>query len=487
MWSPDGKALAYFTSDQLRRVTLDGGSPVLICELKSGVYQAGSWGTDGIVFTSVQEYTLYRVAPAGGAPEVLLAADPAEGRPVWPTYLPDGKTLLYLLIEPDGNGQLMWWRDGQRPRAAGRIASRVGYVEPGFLVFVREGVLVAQPFDAVRGRLSGVPFALAPGIPYFLSTFWAEFAASPSGTVVYGSRPAVSRLAWFDRSGRELAGVGEPGAYLDVRLSPDERTLLFDRALPSLGTYDVWSLDLERGIETRLTSMPLTEAFPLMLPDEQTLIYSVAEGGAPALVRRDPSTGALTRLVSSGGFEMGEDVSSDGRWLAFRIRQAGEGFVLWLLDLTADRPPVRLLPGDFGQWSASFSPDGSYLAFVSSESGTPEAYVMPRGVPSERMRISSQGATRAVWGAKGSKVYVLSPSGTMSAIEVHTSPSLRIGAPEELFEVAPSSIVRETGRASWLDFDVASDGRFIAIVPGSSDETPPLSVMVGAVATEHAP
>jgi len=243
MWSPDGESIGFFAAGQLKRVDLTGTAPVTIVALAPGIGRIGTWGAREILFSSIQGEAIYRVSPDGGEAEILLQPDTSRGemRARWPWFLPDGESFLYSSRTVDGQGQLRIKRPGEAPRDVAPIDSQTHYVEPGFLVYVKEGVLLAQRFDSRGGRVEGAPFALAPEVRNFLSTGWAAFATSRAGTLAYRSESDVRRLSWFDREGKELGTVGSRGYFLTVAISPDGKTVLFDRVRPGTGTFDIWT------------------------------------------------------------------------------------------------------------------------------------------------------------------------------------------------------------------------------------------------------
>jgi Tol biopolymer transport system component len=472
MWSPDGRSIGFFAGDKLKRVDLAGGAAVPICDVPiGGGGKAGTWGRTDILFTAIQGGALFRVPASGGLPIAVMQADlsHAELRLGWPWFLPDGETFLYIVRERDGWGNLMLAQPGKPPRAVTRIASFFQYVDPGYLVFSREGTLVAQRFDWKSGRVSGEPISVAERVRYFYSTAAAAFAGR-AATIVYQAENDVSRLAWFDRGGREGETLSNPGGYLDVHLAPDGKRVMFSRARPGLETYHVWSYDLERGVETAITTGLDTEAFPILLADARTLIFSAVRGTPPLLVRRDLATGREVPLTpESRSFQHPEDVSPDGRTLVFIERTETGNFDIWTLPLEEGAKPAPFLQSAFGKYDVRFSPDGRFVAFLTLESGAPEAYVTPFSGPGEKVRVSKGGASLLRWSRSGELFYV-SGDGRVVVTPVRTSPALQIGAPTTLFTLA--------GRP-WTDFDVTPDGqRFLAVVPQIVGDESPLNVIV---------
>ncbi|HLN58123.1 MAG TPA: protein kinase [Thermoanaerobaculia bacterium] len=474
-WSPDGGSLAFFARGRLARVAVSGGEPVPICEVGGGVGRSGSWGAGGqILFADVQGDAIYGVSADGGKPEVVVRSDPTRGvfRVQWPSFLPDGRSFLYLawgaISSRSADGTLMLTRPGKPPTAITPLRSRAEMLEPGYLIFAREGALFGQRFDPVSAKLAGPPLPIAASVNYFLSTGFADFTAR-AGTLAYHSQKDVLRLTWFDRAGRALGSVGGPGRYLDVAIAPDGKRFLFSRARPGIWTFDVWMFDIARGVETPLTSEPGSEFGGLWLPDGKSILYSVARGRAPQLVLRRLAGGEELEVQPSGGFQVASAVSPDGRLLAYSERAPGAFFDAWILPLESGARPARFSSGAPAD-SLLFSPDGRAVAFLSSESGRREAYVAPFGSPGEKVRVSTDGANLLRFSRDGTELFYLSPDGRLIAVPIRTVPSVEPGEPRTLFRLAPGP--------GWQNFDVAPDGRFLAVVSEVSGSAQPATVVV---------
>jgi eukaryotic-like serine/threonine-protein kinase len=482
-WSRDGRSIGFFADGQLKRVDASGTAPVTIVSLTPGVGRIGTWGADEILFSSIQGDCIYRVSPDGGEPSVILEPDRSRGetRTTWPWFLPDGESFLFCLKTNDGAMRLMFAKPGESPRAISAIPSQAQYVDPGFLVYAREGALLGQRFDPRDGELRGSPFPLAPEVRAFQSNGWAAFATSPTGTLAYQSESDVMRLTWFDRSGQELGTVGSEGAYLSVAISADGKRALFDRAREGLGTFDVWSLDLERGIETRVTASPETEAEPRWLPDGKSMVYFAVQSGPPQLALRELGTERDEWLLPRPGFQSAMDVSPDGRTLLFQERDQ-KGTSLWTLSLDPNdagkRSAAPFPSSAAGAEGARFSPDGRWLAFVSNESGRYEAYVTSFDGRTEKLRVSSEGVVRVRWGRDSRELLYLSSDGGLFSVPVAAGAELRLGKAELLFRIPARSL--------WKSFEVTQDGeRLLAIVRESSGNEQPASVVLHWPALVH--
>jgi Tol biopolymer transport system component len=472
-WSPDGRSIGFFAAGKLKRLNISDGVSVAVCDVPTVVGLFGTWGTDGqALFASIEGQAIFRVSMSGGTPVQMVTPDPSrsETRVLWPWFLPDGRRFLYLAQLRNTEGHLMLAESGKPPREISVVASNVQYVDPGYLVFAREGALMGQRFDAVSGAVTGEPFAIAESVNYNISTFRAMFATSQSGAGAYQSHRDVYQLVWFDRGGRELGAVGLGGDLDNPRISPEGRRALFARTQPAIGSHDTWIVDLDRGVETRLTSDPTSENNGLWLRDGRSVLFALARGGPPHIVRRDLTTGQDEEMLPQGTLQGPEDVSPDGKFLVFTERTTGGENDLWTLTLTGSRIRSPLIQSPFDQIEARFSPDGRFFVFQSDESGRGEIYVMPFPVTGAKVRVSTQGGRLPRWSRDGGELFYLSADSHLVSVTVKTTPSLQIGTPAPLFEFQVGKL--------WRDFDVAIDGkRFLAIIPESLARNQPLTVV----------
>ena len=474
IWSPDGQSIAFFTGDSLKRIALSGGAPVAICELRAGGVKSGSWGQTGsILFSAVQGNAIYRVEASGGTPKVVVEADSSteDWRVSWPLYLPDGRSFLYVSGLGVGGGTLKLVTPGSPPRTLMACTSKVQFSEPDLLVFADAGSLLGQRFDWKSGHVLGGAFSVADSVAFFLSTGSAQFGTSAAGTLAYQSTSDEWRLVWFDRTGRELATLGTPGPYLDIRFSEDGKVLWFSRARPGIGTFDVWSLDIVRGVESRLTGAVASEFSPLPVPALGSVVYSAAIRGVPQLVARMLDTDEETLILPSAGFQVARGVTPDGGTLLYVERSEERNFSPMVLDLATRQAPTLLLPAGVSANHACLSPDGRFAAVISNETGNPELYVMPFPGPGARQRVSAARAQKVRWALDGSEIFYISPREGLLAVPVIASATLSLG---ETVQLIPAEIT-----ADWLGFDVTPDGRrILAIIPYIDANRLPLTVVL---------
>jgi len=472
-WSPDSRSIGFAAKAQLRRIAVDGGAPVTICPVPGETGLSATWGNAGdIVFASVQGEAMYRVPAAGGEAVRFLEPDRAQGvgRVNWPSFLPDGRRFLYLARRLTGASKVMLFEPGRPPREVMAEASRTQLVEPGLLFFARDASLLAMRFDEGSGRVSGASIPVAPHVHYFASSGYAAFTAAKNGTLALQARSEVSRLLWFDRSGRQLGAAGAPGAYLDVAISSDGRRAFFSRGRPATGAFGIWALDPDTSAETPASPGPDTEIDPIPLPDGKTLIYSALRGRSPQLVRQDLASGKVEELLPFGQFQSPQAVSPDGRTLLYSQRGEQGIFDLWVLSLEAGGSPRPFVQSSFNKTSARFSPDGRYVAYLSDEGDSAAIYVTAFPGPGEKMRILPRQAEALRWIRTGELLFV-SRDARLVSVPIRTDPSLQVGSPVDLFSFPDGK--------TWQSFDVTPDGkRLLAVVPEVDPSTLPLDVIV---------
>jgi len=471
-WSPDGRSIGFVVGTAMKRLDLATGAAITICVVPAGIGVTATWSPDGsVLFASVEGPAIFRVPVAGGAPVAEVKVDTAhdEMRVAYPSFLPDGRRYLYLLKHSDGSNTLMLAEAGKPPQIVTKIESNAQYVEPGTLVFARGGALVGQAFDLASGRLRGEPFPLAESVRTFISSTFADFSTSPSGTVVFQAHSSRARVAWVDRGGRELSKLGPSGGYATVGISDHGRSALLSRALPATGAYDIWSFDFARGTETRLTQDDaVTEYAAIASPDNDLLFFGAARGGPPRLVRRDLRTGREEFLLPADlHLQQAEDISPDGRLLAYALRTNGGFHNLWTIPVRGTAAPSPLRRSQANEEDMRFAPDGQHYSFISNESGRYEVYVARVGEDTKTM-VSAGGGSSGRWNADGRELYYLSPDERLMTVPVRTGAALTFGTPVTLFGI---------GSRRWIDFDVAQDGRFLALIPEVVPREQPLTVL----------
>jgi Tol biopolymer transport system component/DNA-binding winged helix-turn-helix (wHTH) protein len=465
-WSPDGRSIGFPAEGKLKRLDLATGTAVTLCDLPphpEGVY--GTWGADAIVYSAGTQ--ILRVPAEGGTPEVAVQLDPDESGAKWPWFLPDGRRFLYMARLRTREGRVKLMTPGKPAITILAAASNVQWVDPGYLVFARDGAIVAQRFDPDADRMTGELLPVASPVVYSRSTTRAAFAVSRSGVLVYQPRGDFSQLVWVNDSG-SAGRVVSSGDLIGLRLSPDGRRALFSRATPAFGTYDLWYVDLDRGAEWRLTSDPTSEIGGQWLPDGGGVVFSAERQGSPHLFSRRLNEDNDRELRPAGTFTVAHDVARDGV-IAFEVVGEPRPRVVWGLRPDGGEP-VSLMATRFDVDDLRFAPDNKLVAFVSSDSERSEVYVAPRAAPQQRLRVSTGGGRLPRWGGRGGSLFYLSNDGRVMSTTVRARPSLVVSQPHPVLAVSSSP--------PWVDYDVTPDGKFLAIVPQTMASQQPLTVLI---------
>ena len=484
-WSPDSRYVAFFAYGKLRKVPVAGGSPGVICDAPDG--RGGSWSKDGvIVFAPLSMGPLLKVAAEGGEPVELARPDRARGDTGlrFPCFLPDGRHFLYVSLPRKQSGFDVYL-GALDSKERGRIGSALSapiYAEPGYLLFALGDHLVAQRFDRSSWQPVGkvMPLGDAPVQPMFDAG--TALSASTNGVLAHGvSSPPMTELVWLDRAGRQTGRIPlPPGSYSNPSLSPGGRWATVTKFNSSIRN-DLWLVDLQRLMTTRLTFDGLVAqgwgmAVPVVWsPDSTRVAYCTDRSGVYDVYQILASGAGRPEplLQSDAIYKLPTAWSPDGKYVIFT--QLGEGGVydLWLLPLHGDRTPVPYLRTPFNEDFAAFSPDGRWLAYDSDETGKPEIYVRSFPDQGEKYRVSTSGGMIVQWSRDGKELLFFSlsqyyyGSGPIYAVDVETTPTFRAGTPRVLFIPRPDL----SGLVAAADLS-----RFLATVP--AEGAPPASITI---------
>jgi eukaryotic-like serine/threonine-protein kinase len=472
-WSPDSRFIAFFADGKLKKIPATGGPAQELC---TAVYDwVGTWGRDGtILFSQIPpgEPGIYRVSDRGGEAIRVMIMDPSQQKAsLWPQFLPDGRRFLYKgfrVREGTHDLRVTSLESGETHRIAA-LPSRVEYAEPGYLVFVRDNALFAQPFDAKNAVITGEPTLLAENVHHFFGPGNASFSVSQNGVIAYEAAALPVRLVWFDRQGRELGVLGQPAVVDFVRISPSGGRIAVDVEDSRFGTSDLWVFEASSGASTRLTSGQIDENAPVWTPDGAQLLFRRDDKGPPDIAQMVVgSPGSERALLIQPGVQQPEDVSRDGRRLVF-LEDAATTADIWLMSLDGDPRPKPWLRSSFNERNPRFSPDGRWIAYDSDESGTREVYVALTDGAGEKKRISPSGGREPRWSRDGKQLFYTAPDDSIVAVPVVVGGDLQAGPGASLFRL-------ETGIRN---FDVSPDGsRFLVTTPLEKSPESPIRVIL---------
>jgi Tol biopolymer transport system component len=473
-WSPNSRWVAFFADNKLKKIDVTGGPALTLCD--AAAPRVGAWNQDDVILYTVQPTgSLFSVPAAGGTPVVLSEHDSGENyRAPW--FLPDGRHYLYTLRKLMVFEQTRIYVDsidakrGVSTRKEVQAANSNAVYASGYMLFVREGTLMAQPFDTSKLHTTGDPVPIVQQVDYFPGNSQGQFSASRNGTLVYVSGATLGgkkQLTWFDRSGTSKGTVGKPADTNWVAISPDGTMVATDPGDAASGGRDIWLHDLARGTDTRFTFGP-ANSYPVWSGDGSRVAFVAGRENGP-YAKPANGVGAAEALENRRALIL--DWSRDGRYIIEgRDADPKTGSDIWVIPQFGDKKPFPYLNSEYTETNARLSPSGRWLAYVSDESKRREVYVQTFPEHGGKWQISTNGANYPVWSRDGRELYFMSLADRkLMSVEVKgDGKSFQASIPKPLFEVAAVG-----------QFDVNRDGRFLIQAPAEqTGASVPLTVVV---------
>ena len=496
-FSPDGLWVGFWQGGRLKKVSINGGTPVVLCAAENP--WGASWASDNTILygqsnqqgASKGNEGIWRVSSGGGTPERLVklqAGEVAES----PQMLRGGRAILFTVARPDDWDTariVVQSLDTNTRQVLLERGIDARYVPTGHLVYAIDGTLFAVPFDVSRLALTGPAVPLVEDVAQQNVT--VQFAISNEGALVYVPRDAVLGsqaqrvLVWVDRQGRETAVAAPPRAYGYPRLSPDATRV----ALEVRGQeQSIWVWDLARKTLTRLTFGPKFQRYAVWTPDGRSVIFSSGERGSPTTPRslfrrRADGTGTVEQLTQSAIAQFPQTVTPDGTLIVREQRpptQIGgtsqSDFVVLRLDGEHHVRPLVQTP--FGEYNAEVSPDGHWLAYEASDSGRFEVYVRPfPNVDGGKWQVSTNGGAQPLWARSGHELFYES-RGALMSVPVTIGSTFTAGTPRKILD--SGYLLRIPAEGPGRMYDASPDGQQFLMLKESraADEQRPLPRMI---------
>ena len=472
--SPNGKILTFVAGGTLKQVSTSGGDPVTRIENVTGGQNAVNDEGDTVVGVLVGP--LDRFINGRMVPWTTLNEKNDEFDHGYPQFLPDGRTFLFTALRRDPNVRVLthtlYAASLDSRTSATRIAdlpSRAQYAN-GHLFYVRDGTLIAAPFDTRRLRIAGPETTIADGVSLFTRNGEAAFGVG-GRTIVYQDHFNGGHLMSVDRNGRKIGTIGPPTGIdaNSIAISPDETHVIVARADQRIGTASLWSYGLTRETATSVTENNAWENSPVFSADGKQIYFATDRTAYPNLYVVPSSGGVPRALLPPTPYQQeSTDVTRDGRFLIYTQQSPASGGDIFALPLTGnDRKPIPLVNSRAQENGGRVSRDGRWLAFVSTESGSGQVYVRPFMAEGETRQVSTHRGTRPVWSPNGNQLYFVEAPNKVLATDIDSS-----GNPSEprvLFEV------RETIRSFQ---PMPAGDRFVLCVQTDDELSPPLHVIV---------
>jgi serine/threonine-protein kinase len=468
-FSPDGKWIGYRSGrdSKLKKIAIGGGAPVVLCDAPTLL--GAHWEPDNTIVYGSRGNGIMRVSANGGTPECIVKQK--SGALLLPQILPGGESVLYTIYAGLQNSIAVQSLKSEEPRV---LFAGVGakYLPTGHIVYGVENDLCAISLDPNKLEVAGGSASIVSGVFRITAP---QYALSDSGTLVYipgttAEAPTGRSLVWADKNGKEEPLGAPPNNYFTPRISPDGTRV----ALAVLSdNFDIWIWDLVRKTLTRLTLDKSNELQPVWTPDSKRIVFSTDRDGPYGIYwKAADGTGKEEKLVgeSNRSFQP-YSLSRDGKML---VMDAIEGILnpssvkldIGILSMEGERVWKPLLKEDYVETQAQISPDGRWMAYVSTESGRNEVYIRPfPEVDKGKWQVSTSGGASARWSPGGRELLYLSADNSVMTIAVKTQPAFSLGTPKILFK----SIYAGTTTTSGTPWDIHADGkRFLMMkMPGA--------------------
>ena len=461
-FSPDGKWIGFVADGKIKKVPLAGGTAESIADAPG--FRGASWGPDNrIIYSPEFSAGLMSISATGGDVRVLSQLDTTtrERTHRWPQVLPDGKTVLYTMGDQnnpnsyvDAQFALQSLETGERYILDVRGEMAV-YVEPGYLVVARNGVLLAAPFSVKERRITQPLATIVNDVGGDPGSGVAHFSVSATGDLLYLPSTANRELGlvWMTREGQMTPLTLPPGLYTTPRISPDGSKLAITVGTPGSIDTDIWIYDFRTEVFTR-TTFERRMSNAIWSKDGKKLYYHSGSGGL--MVKLVDGGMAGTLLLANGGYPI--SVSPRGNRLIFNSIVPVEGNI-YELDLETGEYETLVATPQF-EYGGSVSPDGKYILYYSNEPGNPEVFVRTYPDLKGKWQVSRNGGQLAIWTPDGREILYINAVGRMMSVPVQRDPTFTPGVPRELFDITQMY----TPNIPLANWDITPDGkRFIFI------------------------
>jgi serine/threonine-protein kinase len=480
--SPDGRWIGFWEGGKLKKVSVNGGVPVTLCDAANTF--GADWGPDDeIVFSSGRNLGLSRISGEGGRPEVLTVPDKSrkEYGHRLPHCLPNGRSVMFTVV---GHGHVLQprlalldlrtgkWRIVMEDAADGR------YLRTGHLVFLREGTLMAVAFDLDRLEVRGQPVPVIANVMQTLhiasndnNTGSGQYHVSDSGTLAYVPGEVISDLdnllLRVDQTGDVRPAFGLKAPLWLPRFSPDGQRIAYDTEGREEG---VWIYDVDRSTASRLTDAGSAGcawtpdgkrlAFASSESDQENLYWQAADGSSPA-----------ERLTTSENLQIPGSFAPDGSALAVVEQSPETGFDILILDMKS-RLVTPFLNTKAREGWPEYSPDGRWLAYALDESGRMEVWVRPFPGPGGRWQISKEGGGEPIWSKDGRQLFYRQ-SGQVWVVDIRTDGGFSASKPRLLFEKTGFHLTNAV-----RNWDLCPDGQGFLMVKSEESKPRPVTEMI---------
>ncbi len=427
---------------------------------------------------------MFRMSAAGGAVVELRQPAALPGQRVvdtWPQFLPDGQKFIVRSRIYAGNFNpvrseiLLGSLNSEKRHFLVSSLNQGAITSSGHLLFVNKGSLFAQKLNLGRSQLVGEPLVvaenlalgnegvqveLAPGMMSALGP--AGFSVANNGVLIYHSRePLNNQLVWFNREGKRLGVAGMTREYTQIFLSPDEQWAavgIRNREREGVMDQTLWLMQLGSNVLSRFSFGRGMDADPVWSPDSSRIMYASNDGAHGDQINlMEATTGerAARSFYADGHANKPEAWSPDERFLVFRRDET----TVFTLPRSGDRTPSVLLNTPQARGRFQFSPDGRWLAYLSTESGHAEVYVSRFPDMTGTRQVSKDGGYTPIWRKDGKELFYMTENGQLMSVDINAGDNLEASEPRALFR----SDIR-ISNANMGQYGVAANGQKFLVI-----------------------
>jgi len=492
-WSPDSRFIGFFADGRLKKIDVSGGPAQTLCEAPATPL-GGAWSRAGvIIFARTGGSGLLRISATGGEVTQATTIDTPRQEIAhrYPTFLPDGRHFLYCITsgQKETRGVYLGSLDETLKRRLLDDVTVIKYMGAvpgdttsgaGWLVFGRDGALLARPFDTSRLDFTGEPLSLSDKVGSdVIYLNHPTFSVSDNGVLVFD--PSANRqrrqYLWKDRRGQSINSLEVDAGRFQHWLSPDEKRFIADRLDPQTSTYDLWLYDVSGGNAQRFTFNPAIDFNPVWSPDGSHIVWASTRDGVANLYQKAASgAGEETLLRKSDYPKLPTDWSPDGRFIIYHQTDPKTKWDVWVLPApgSGEAEPFRVLGTEANETAGTLSPDGRWLAYASDVSGRYEVYVQSFPGGGGKRQVSTGGGNSPRWLRDGRELFYYAGDGKLMVAPVRSGESFETGAAVSLFEFRAATL-----QNYFAPYAVTADGqRFLLNEVVETEPNSPLTVVV---------
>jgi serine/threonine-protein kinase len=447
--SPDNRSVGFFTDVNgrtLKVVPLSGGPARTVVSAPLG-NSGAAWGSDGYIYFDADQSGLQRIRPDGSDRSTILPLDVAhhEAGIAWPQVLPGAHTVIMRMRRLDdvpSDFSIVAVRIGSGQRATLARGVSAAYLAGHLLFITADGTLDIAPFSEKALKLTGPSTAVLSAVRIAGNYSGVDLAAAADGTLYYlaGSSAAGAQVQWVERNGTARPvdpNWSEAGEIRGLALSPDgSKAAVEISRVGSTGT-DIWIKLLPNGPLSRLTLDPASDSRPVFSSDGRSVIFLSERVSPEAIFERSADGAGDDRLLVQAKRNITEvTLSRDGKWLVARTSSADSGSDdILAMQIGRDSTLRPIIGTPAAETNPALSPDGRWLAYVSTATGRREVYVRPfPNVNDGVWLISTDGGFEPRWSNSGRELFFRRNTGTDNILvaDVQTAPVFHAGTPHPL-------------------------------------------------------